>query len=312
MQGQYLVLHRSGQLSQRATRARELLSPCRVCPRECEADRLAGEQGDCETGAQARIASVGPHFGEESVLVGRSGSGTVFFGGCNLNCAFCQNDDISQGGGGRELDAEALAAMFLHVQEGFDCHNLNLVTPTHVMPQILEALDLAAGEGLHLPLVWNCGGYESLESLALLDGVVDIYMPDIKFMDADPAGRFCRAPDYPEKVRAALAEMHRQVGVLQTDDQGVATRGLLVRHLVMPGGLAGSPQAAEFLAGLSAETFVNVMAQYRPCHHARRHEDIARAITPEEHQAAVEAMRAAGLTRLDGVERGLFRLLRWI
>ena len=298
----YIALHDSGELARRAEKARHLLSPCRVCPRDCGADRPAGEVGDCITTHLARVSSVNPHFGEEDVLVGRHGSGTVFFCGCNLNCDFCQNCEISQFPGGREVDARRLAEIFLQVQE-MGCHNLNTVTPTHVTPQILEALDIAAGMGLRLPWVYNCGGYESLETLALLDGVVDIYMPDFKFSDSDPAKRFCRAEDYPEVARAALLEMHRQVGDLTTDDDGVAVRGLLVRHLVMPDDLAGSREAARFLASLSKDTFVNVMAQYRPCHKASHHAELCRPINSSEHQQAAEAMRAEGLTRLDGVGR---------
>jgi putative pyruvate formate lyase activating enzyme len=298
----YLKLHDSGELARRAAEAREMLVPCRVCPRGCGVDRVSGETGDCDTARLARVSSANPHFGEEDVLVGRNGSGTVFFCGCNLNCDFCQNCEISQFPGGREVDARQLAKIFLSVQE-MGCHNLNTVTPTHVTPQILEALDLAAGQGLKLPWVYNCGGYESVETLRLLDGMVDIYMPDFKFADPDPALRFCRAADYPEVARAALAEMHRQVGDLQTDADGVATSGLLVRHLVMPEGLAGSREAARFLASLSQNTFVNVMAQYRPCHRADRHAQLGRPITAGEHQAAVEAMQAEGLNRLDGVAR---------
>ena len=304
----YLDLHARGGLRRRAAAARELLAACRVCPRACEADRLQGETGECATGRRARVASGGPHFGEEDVLVGRHGSGTVFFSGCNLNCDFCQNGDISQGPGGRPVDAAELAALFLHVQEEYGCHNLNLVTPTHVTSQVLEALVLAVEAGFTLPIVYNCGGYESVETLQLLDGVVDIYMPDLKFTDPGPAGRFCRAADYPEVAAAALAEMHRQVGDLVTDDAGVARRGLLVRHLVLPDGLAGSRAAAALLAGLSPDTYVNVMAQYRPCHEAGRHPELGRRISPEEHAAAVQAMRDAGLHRLDGVARGRLRL----
>jgi len=304
----YLALHQSGELARRAEKALEMLSPCQVCPRECGADRLGGEVGDCNTTRLARVSSANPHFGEEDVLVGRGGSGTVFFCGCNLNCDFCQNCEISQFPGGREVDARRLAEIFLQVQK-MGCHNLNTVTPTHVTPQILEALDIAAGKGLSLPWVYNCGGYESVETLKLLDGVVDIYMPDFKFTNPDPAERFCRAPDYPEIARAALSEMHRQVGDLVTDDDGVATRGLLVRHLVMPEDLAGSREAARFLASLSKNTFVNVMAQYRPCHRADKHEQIRRPINSGEHEEAVEAMRAEGLTRLDGIGRRRARFL---
>ena len=296
----YLALHQSGELARRADQARELLAPCRVCPRDCGANRLSGETGDCNTTHLARVSSVNPHFGEEAVLVGRNGSGTVFFCGCNLNCDFCQNCEISQFPGGREMDAQQLAGIFLQVQE-MGCHNLNTVTPTHVTPQIIEALDIAAGQGLRLPWVYNCGGYESVETLGLLDSVVDIYMPDFKFTDSDPAKRFCQAEDYPKIAKAALTEMHRQVGDLKTDEAGLATRGLLVRHLVMPENLAGSREAARFLASLSEDTFINVMAQYRPCHRADRHTELRRPINSDEHQEAVEAMRAEGLTRLDGV-----------
>jgi len=271
-------------------------------------DRLADERGECRTGRYARIASVGPHFGEEAPLVGRHGSGTVFFCGCNLNCAFCQNADISQGPGGHPVDAAELAGVFLRVQE-LGCHNLNLVTPTHVTPQILEALELAVPQGLRLPIVYNCGGYEAQSTLALLDGVVDVYMPDLKFTDPGPARRLCRTPDYPERASAALTEMFRQVGDLVVDDDGLAVRGLLVRHLVMPDGLAGTEAAARLLASLSTDTYVNVMDQYRPCHRAHRHPDLGRRITHAEHQQAEELMRAAGLHRLDDPRRP--RFLRW-
>jgi putative pyruvate formate lyase activating enzyme len=306
----YLGLHETGELTRRANAARELMSPCQVCPRQCGVDRLSGEMGDCRTAEHARISSVGPHFGEEAPLVGNSGSGTIFFSGCNLNCDFCQNWEISQEGSGQEIDPEGLARAFLHIQ-GLGCHNLNLVTPTHATPQILSALELAVARGFNLPIVYNCGGYESLETLRLLSDVVDIYMPDLKFTDSIPATRFCQADDYPEVAMAAITEMHRQVGDLTMDDQGIATRGLLVRHLVMPEGLAGSEQAAAFLSGLSPDTFVNVMAQYRPCHNADTHPELTRGILPEEHQQAIQAMRAAGLSRLDGVQERAYRIRLW-
>jgi len=295
----YLHLARSGELARRVEQARRLQSPCRTCPRRCGVDRWQDEQGDCRTGKLARVSSLGPHFGEEACLVGRNGSGTVFFAGCNLNCDFCQNWDISQSPAGQLVGAGELARMFLHIQS-LGCHNLNLVTPTHVTAQILQALVLAVEQGLVLPIVYNCGGYESVETLRLLDGVVDIYMPDLKFTDEEPARRFCQAADYPRVVRAAVTEMHRQVGDLFIDDRGIARRGLLVRHLVLPENLAGSRQAAAFLADLSPHTYVNVMAQYRPCHRADRHPELTRSIFAAEHRQAVEAMRTAGLTRIDG------------
>jgi putative pyruvate formate lyase activating enzyme len=284
-----------------ADRARELganLEDCDLCPRRCRVDRTSGETGWCGIGRQAAVASLGPHYGEERPLVGSRGSGTVFFSGCNLGCAFCQNDDISQNVRGRRVGPETLAAVFLEVQE-MGCHNLNLVTPTHVAPQILEALVVAARLGLGLPIVWNCGGYESMETLAALDGVVDIYMPDFKLWDPEVAERLLSAPDYPEVAREAIAEMHRQVGDLEIDDRGVARRGVLLRHLVLPGGLAGTPDVAAFMASLSPETYFNLMDQYRPCHHAFETEGIQRPLSFDEWREALAQTRAAGLTRLD-------------
>ncbi|MDI7269185.1 MAG: radical SAM protein [Myxococcota bacterium] len=280
----------------------------RQAPRRCGANRSAGETGVCATGRLARVASFGPHFGEEDPLVGRHGSGTVFFAGCNLNCSFCQNADTSQGpGAGREVTAGRLARIFTALREA-GCHNLNLVTPTHVLPQVLEALAAARLEGF--AIVWNCGGYESLDALALLDGVVDIYMPDLKFADSAPAAEFCRAPDYPETARAAVTEMHRQVGDLEIDDRGIAVRGLLVRHLVMPNGLAGTDASMRFLASLSPRTYVNVMGQYRPEHIAAAHPTIGRRPRRDEIERARGAARAAGLQRLDGEEPFARRVLR--
>ncbi|MDJ0762246.1 MAG: radical SAM protein [Myxococcota bacterium] len=245
------------------------LASCDLCPRACGVNRLRDEVGVCRIGRYARVASVSPHFGEESPLVGTRGSGTVFMVGCNLNCSFCQNADISHSAAGREVTARKLAQAFLSIQD-LGCHNLNIVTPTHVLAQILEALVLAVENGLRMPLVWNSGGYESTDALKLLDGVVDIYMPDLKFMDESPAAAFCSAPDYPEIAQAAILEMHRQVGDLEMDENGLAIKGLLVRHLVMPEGLGGSQKAIAFLSKeVSPHTYINVMNQYRPCHLAR-------------------------------------------
>jgi putative pyruvate formate lyase activating enzyme len=293
---------RAGLLGRRANAAIGRLAACDLCPRRCGVDRTAAPAGTCRTGRRARLCSFGPHFGEEDPLVGRHGSGTVFFAGCNLNCTFCQNSDISQGShSGREVTAAQLAAVFLAVQDD-GCHNLNLVTPTHVLAQILEALELACARGFALPLVWNCGGYESPTALALLDGIVDVYMPDLKFSEAAPAREFCAAPDYPAVARAAITEMHRQVGDLAVDAAGLTRQGLLVRHLVMPGGLAGTAAAMRFLAGLSPRTYVNVMGQYRPEHRAEGHPVIGRRPTRAELADAVAAARTAGLVRLDGYQ----------
>ncbi len=301
----YLGL-RPGELRRRAEAAIARLERCDSCPRLCAVDRLRGERKVCATGRRARISSVGPHFGEESPLVGQRGSGTVFFAGCNLTCVFCQNADISRGSAGasREVDAAELAEAMLVVQQ-LGCHNLNLVTPTHVTAQILEALCVAVEGGFELPLVYNCGGYESLETLALLDGVVDIFMPDFKYAEAEPGRRYSGVPDYPEVARAALREMFRQVGDLELDGLGVARRGLLIRHLVLPEDQAGTARAMRFIAEeLSLGTYVYVMDQYHPCGPvARGHPVIGRSLGPGEYRAAIEAALDAGLTRLDDRRR---------
>lgn len=245
------------------------------------------------------VSSAGSHFGEESPLVGTHGSGTIFFSGCNLLCSFCQNYDISHLREGSEVEADRLAGAMLQLARG-GCHNINLVTPSHVVPQILEALVQAVEGGLHVPLVYNTGGYDSVETLTLLDGVVDIYMPDFKFWENAWAERLCGAGDYRERAMEALREMHRQVGDLEIDEAGVAVRGLLVRHLVMPGGTAGTEGVMRFLATeISRDTYVNVMDQYRPCWEAQKTPAVNRRISREEYEQALEAARKAGLHRLD-------------
>jgi putative pyruvate formate lyase activating enzyme len=279
--------------------SRALLCPCRLCPRRCEVDRPAGQTGFCGAGAEAVVASAGPHFGEEDCLVGRGGSGTIFLAGCNLGCAFCQNSDISRSVGGDQMDAGGLARR-MRLLEARGCENINFVTPTHVAPALLAAMVEARRQGLAVPIVWNSSGYESVEMLRLLDGLVEIYMPDFKFSRSASADRYCKAPDYPEVARASLAEMHRQVGDLVVEG-GVAARGLLVRHLVMPGGAAECREILDFLAGLSRETFVNVMGQYRPAgdvlerRERPRYAAIARRPTAEEVAEARDYARALGL-----------------
>jgi putative pyruvate formate lyase activating enzyme len=260
-------------------------------------DRLAGEPGECRVGRDAVVSSYGGHFGEEPPISGRSGSGTIFFAGCNLHCRFCQNHDISWSARGLPASAEDLAHILLELQaEGR--HNANLVSPTHVTPQILDGLALACEAGLAIPLVWNSGGYDLVEMLELLDGVVDVYMPDLKYADAAVGARCSGVPDYPEVARAALREMHRQVGVLEMGSGGVATRGVLVRHLVLPGGLAGTAELMRFLAEeLSPDTYVNVMAQYRPCHLVHGDPLLGRHLTGAEHREALAQAREAGLHR---------------
>jgi len=295
----YLELNRRGALRERAREAVERMRRCRLCPRECAVNRLEGEQGFCQTGRKAMVSSAGPHFGEESPLVGSHGSGTIFFSSCNLLCSFCQNYDISHLREGAEVGPDALAGAMLQLARG-GCHNINLVTPSHVVPQILEALVPAVEGGLDVPLVYNTGGYDSVETLRLLDGVVDIYMPDFKFWDNAWAERFCYAGDYRERATEALREMHRQVGDLEIDEAGVAVRGLLVRHLVMPGGVAGTEEVMRFLAAeISRDTYVNVMDQYRPCWEANKTPAINRRITGKEYEEALDMARKAGLHRLD-------------
>ncbi len=295
----YLELYRTGEYQRRLEVAEGLLEACHLCPRACGARRCQGEVGTCGIADQAVVSSYGPHFGEERPLVGAGGSGTIFLTHCNLSCVFCQNSDISQQGSGQTVSAEALAEMMLSLQQ-HGCHNINFVTPTPQVPQILRALAIAIAGGLRLPLVYNCGGYESLETLRLLDGVFDIYMPDFKYADAEAARVYSAAPQYPEAARAAIREMHRQVGELRMDSRGVALRGLLVRHLVLPHGLAGTAEVVRFLAELSPDTYVNVMEQYRPCYRAWQYPPLSRRPTRAEMEEALALARAAGLHRLDG------------
>jgi putative pyruvate formate lyase activating enzyme len=283
----------------RVERAKAMLAECCLCPRHCRVNRLADESGKCHVTSKVVVSSYGPHFGEEAPLVGKQGSGTIFFTYCNLRCLFCQNYTISHLGEGSVVSKEELAEMMLSLQSR-GCHNINLVSPTHVVPYILEALELAVGGGLHLPLVYNSGGYDSVGTLELLDGIVDIYMPDMKYSDEETAERFSGVKNYPEVNRAAVREMHRQVGDLQMDERGVAQRGLLVRHLVLPSGLAGTEGVVGFLAQeVSTNTYLNIMAQYHPCHKAFDIPQLARPINKEEFDEAVSLARRQGLSRLD-------------
>ena len=271
-----------------------LLSPCTLCPRECEVFRCGGQTGFCGAPGELVVASAGPHFGEESVLVGSGGSGTIFLAGCNLQCIFCQNWEISHEISGAAHTPESLAELMLLLQQR-GCVNVNFVTPTHYGPHIGQAIRLARDRGLTVPTVYNCGGYESVRSLELLEGLIDIYMPDIKFLDSGVAGRLTGASDYPDVVRAAIREMHRQVGDLVIA-AGLAKRGLLIRHLVMPNDQSTSTDALNFLAQeISGNTFVNVMAQYRPCYQASHDELIARRPSADEFTAALTHARSLGL-----------------
>jgi putative pyruvate formate lyase activating enzyme len=291
---------RPDQLPDKVLEAEEILKECTLCPRTCKVDRTSGLKGFCRTGNKPFVSSWGPHFGEERPLVGRFGSGTIFFGNCNLGCLFCQNYSISHLGEGEEISFERLADIMLSLQrEG--CHNINLVTPTHQMPMILRAIQIASERGLQIPIVYNCGGYESLHSLKILEGVIDIYMPDFKYIDPEKAERYSYAKDYPEIAKSALKEMHRQVGDLIID-KGVALRGLLVRHLVLPDGIAGTGGVVAFIAEeISKDTYINIMDQYRPCFKAFDHPPLDRRITKSEYMEALKVAVGAGLTRIDGV-----------
>jgi putative pyruvate formate lyase activating enzyme len=278
----------------------DLLKNCRLCPRQCGANRLKGQRGVCSSTYRLKISSAGPHFGEERPLVGRGGSGTVFFSSCNLLCCFCQNWQINHRGDGDYAAHEDLAAMMLDLQRR-GCHNINLVTPTHVVPHIVRALRIAIDGGLRVPLVYNTGGYDSLEVIKKLEGVVDIYLPDFKYMDGGMAAKYSNGvSDYPEVAAAVIKEMHRQVGVLRIDGKGIAQRGLIIRHLVMPNNIAGTDRFVPWVAReLSKRTYVNIMAQYRPAHDAFDYPEIARRITREEWDQATAWARAAGLENLD-------------
>ena len=301
----YRLSHRAGLLPERIKRAFALLESCTLCPRACRVNRLKGERGTCRAGGLPEVSSYSPHFGEERPLVGLHGSGTIFLTHCSLRCSFCQNFSISHLGEGREVSVERLARMMRELQD-LGCHNINFVTPTHYVPQILKALPMAIELGLRIPLVYNSSGYDSVATLKLLDGIFDIYMPDFKFARPGPAKEYCQAPDYPEAARSAIKEMHRQAGDLELDERGIARRGLLVRHLVLPEDLAGTDEVVRFLADeISLNTYVNIMDQYHPCGDIRPGSPLGRRLTGDEYREALDLARAAGLTRLDNRKRYL-------
>jgi putative pyruvate formate lyase activating enzyme len=284
----YLKLEREGKLAQREKELWSIYEKCRVCPRKCEVNRLAGQNDVCKATDKLKVHSAGSHFGEEAPLVGKYGSGTIFFSDCSLRCCFCQNWEIAHRGDGGAISHSVLARAMLSLQER-GCHNINLVTPTHMVPHIVRALRIAVAKGLRLPLVYNTGGYDRLETIQKLDGVVDIYMPDFKFQDGEMTHRYCReAADYPEVAAAAIKEMHRQVGVLRRDERGIAERG------------AGTDRFVRWVAeDLSPDTCVNIMDQYRPCHEAFDYPEIARPLNRAEWRQAVRWARDSGLTNLD-------------
>lgn len=288
-------------LSEKVEEAFSILKECTLCPRECRVDRISGEKGFCKTGVKPFISSYGPHFGEERPLVGRFGSGTIFMGNCNLGCIFCQNYSISHLGEGIETSFEKVAEIMIELQEQ-GCHNINLVTPTHQMPMLLKSIQIASKNGLKIPIVYNCGGYESLQAIQILEGIIDIYMPDFKYWDSAMAEKYSKAKNYPENAKLILKEMHKQVGDLIINKNGIALRGLLVRHLVLPERIAGTEGIVNFIAKeISTNTYINIMDQYHPCFKAFDHPPLNRRITKEEYEEALDFAIKAGLKRIDGL-----------
>ena len=293
----YMKLSDTGELQSRAERMAHMLKKCALCPRACAVDRTSDELGECKAGAGIMVSNAFLHFGEEPPLVGMGGSGTIFLTHCNLRCVFCQNFHISHIGHGEEVGADELARMTLQLQ-AMGAQNINFVTPTHYAPQIVEAVAIAAERGLQLPIVWNCGGYESLPVIRALEGIVDIYMPDIKFFDNDSSTRYMDAPNYPKVARKVLKEMHRQVGPLELDQRGIARRGVLIRHLVMPDHKEDTAAILKFIAGeLSPDSYVNIMEQYNPAWRSHEFEEINRRITHAEWEEARNMARELGLSR---------------
>lgn len=296
----YLELHRSGELKRRGEILWEMMNICDICPRECENNRLDGQKGDCGSTSQLEVSSFNPHFGEEHPLVGDGGSGTIFFTHCALRCVFCINWQISMGGRGQERSIGELASMMLRLQET-GCKNINVVTPTHYTPHILLALDRAAAKGLRIPLVYNTSGYEKVETLKLLDGAVDIYLPDFKYFNGRMANKYSsEASDYPERAKAALLEMHRQVGVAKPASDGLMYKGLMIRHLVLPNGVSGTKEVIEWVANnLPKDTYFHLMAQYQPTYKANKYPQINRRITNREYNEAIQHARNMGLTNVN-------------
>lgn len=283
-------------INERTDKLYNILSYCTLCPRKCKVDRTSSEKGICDAGKNLMVSSYGPHFGEEPELVGIYGSGTIFLTHCNLLCIYCQNYDISHLGIGDIISEEQMADIMLKLQN-IGCHNINFVTPTHFTPQIIKALRYAIEKGLNVPVVWNCSGYENVDVIRLLNGIVDIYMPDIKYGKAESAKRYSNAPDYFERCKEAVEEMYRQVGDLKVNSKGIAEKGLLIRHLVLPDNLAGSEEVLKFIAGLSKNTYINIMDQYRPCGKAYLYPEINRRPAFEEFKEVIKIAKSLGLHR---------------
>jgi len=292
----YLKAYHNGKLEALIGRSFKLLESCTICPRKCKVNRLKDEKGFCKTGLKPKVCSFLPHHGEEPPISGDRGSGTIFFSHCNMACAYCQNYEFSQMGGGREVGFEELADCMLQLQD-MGCHNINLVSPTHVMPQFLKALNIAVPKGLRIPIVYNTGGYELPEIIKLLDGIVDIYLPDMRYADNALAIKYSAAPDYPKYNQEALKEMHKQVGIAKTDNEGIIKKGVIIRHLVLPDNIAGTEQIMKFIATeLSKDTYISLMSQYFPCYKAAQHKEILRRITFEEYENAKASMEKYGLS----------------
>lgn len=291
----YLNLHKTGELHERSRRLLKLLEACAICPRKCGVNRIKGAQGFCRTGLEPKIFSYMAHHGEEPPISAKRGSGTIFFSNCNMACAYCQNFEFSQLGKGKPSEVQELASFMLELQVS-GCHNINLVTPTHVIPQIISALDQAAAKGLNIPIVYNTGGYELPEIIRFLDGVVDIYLADCRYGDAQMGLKYSAATDYPRYNQAAVLEMHRQTGIAEIDGRGVLKKGLVIRHLVLPGNISGTENVMKFIAGeLSKEVYVSLMSQYSPYYKANSFKEICRRITLDEYKQAQEAMHKYGL-----------------
>ncbi len=291
----YLESFHNSNLNKIIKRTFSLLESCCICPRRCKVNRLKDKKGFCKTGLKPRVYSFLPHYGEEPSVSGRQGSGTIFFSYCNMACLYCQNYEFSQLGQGREVDFEELSQFMLELQQ-MGCHNINLVTPTHVMPQILKALGLAISKGLKIPIVYNTGGYELPQILKLLEGIVDIYLPDMRYADADIAIKCSSAPDYPKYNQEALKEMYRQVGVAAMDNKGIIKKGIIIRHLVLPNNISGTDKIMQFIAEeISPDTYISLMSQYLPCYRAPDFKDISRRITTQEYVSAKQIMQKYGL-----------------
>lgn len=295
MQPSYLNLYKNGELDKRIEQAFKLLESCCICPRKCKVNRLKNEKGYCRTGLKPKVCSFMPHRGEEPPISGSRGSGTIFFSNCNMACIYCQNYEFSQLGQGREVEIEELAKFMLELQN-IECHNINLVTPTHVIPQILKALKIAASQGLKIPIVYNTGGYELPQIIKLLDGIIDIYLPDIRYGDKDIARRLSDAPDYPEHNQTAVKEMHRQVGIARINEEGIIEKGIVIRHLVLPNNLSGTNVIMKFIAEkISKDTYISLMSQYLPYHKASQSNEASRRLKHEEYESAKETMKKYGL-----------------